>query len=204
MKITGIIQATLRWFLNFMLPSYTTRRSLFTLGSLVFAISLAAATSAPSPPMLKEDGADFVRVGQTTFRWKSLVKVYDVALHLGTGLGRAEALADVPMRLELVYHRAFTASQIIKGGDALLRRNVSGAVLESLAPRLAVFNRAYVNVKAGDAYAITYVPGRGTTLRLNGNALATVPGYDFASSYFRIWLGDEPMSSRLRDELLGR
>ncbi len=184
--------------------SHTTPSFLVILGVLAFAISLPAATFAPSPSVLEEDGGNFVRVGQTTFRWKAVVKIYNIALHLGAGQGRSEALADVPMRLELVYHRAFSASEIIKGGDALLRRNVNGTMFDRLAPRLSKFNRAYVNVKPGDTYSITYVPGRGTTLRLNGNALATIPGYDFAASYFRIWLGEEPMSSSLRDNLLGR
>ncbi|MCE9519251.1 MAG: chalcone isomerase family protein [Verrucomicrobia bacterium] len=170
---------------------------------LISAVSLPAANVAPSPPVLKEDGADFVRMGQATFRWKSVVKIYDITLHIGAGQLNAKALDDVPMRLELVYYRAFTAADIIKGGDTLLRRNVFGDTFERLAPRLAEFNRAYVNVKPGDSYTLTYVPGRGTTLRLNGDVLATVPGYDFAAAYFRIWLGDEPMSSKLRDDLLG-
>jgi hypothetical protein len=165
---------------------------------------LSGATSAPAPSVLKEDGADFVRLGQATFHWKSIVKVYDIALHLGTGQDATKALTDVPMRLELMYHRAFTAAEIIKGGDGLLRRNVDAGTFDALSPRLAELNRAYVNVKAGDIYALTYVPGNGTTLRLNGKPLTTVPGYDFASAYFRIWLGKQPMSAGLRDELLGR
>jgi hypothetical protein len=183
---------------------HTIPRFLAVLAVLALAFALPAAGFAPSPPVLKEDGASFVRVGQTTFRWKSILKVYDIALHLGTGQKAPRALADVPMRLELVYHRAFTSNEIIKSGDALMRRNLDPATFDKLAPRLAELNRAYVGVKPGDAYALTYVPGRGTTLRLNGNALATIPGYDFADSYFRIWLGDDPISGTIRDELLGR
>ena len=70
--------------------------------------------------------------------------------------------------------------------------------------RLAKLNRAYVDVKPGDRYTLTYVPGKGTTLRLNGNPLVTVEGADFATAYFRIWLGEDPISPQLRDLLLGK
>lgn len=183
---------------------HPTPRFVAALAVLSLAIALPAAGFAPAPPALREDGANFVRVGQTTFRWKAILKVYDITLHLGAGQQARGALADVPMRLELLYHRAFTPAEIVKGGDEFLRRNVDSATFERLAPRLADLNRSYVSVKPGDAYALTYIPGRGTTLRLNGKALTTIPGYDFANSYFRIWLGDNPISGTIRDELLGR
>jgi hypothetical protein len=47
------------------------------------------------------------------------------------------------------------------------------------------------------------VPGAGTELALNGNRLGVVEGADFAAAYFRIWLGDSPVDTRLRDQLLG-
>ena len=159
---------------------------------------------ASSSGVLEEDGARFERRAQSTFVWKSLLKVYDIALHLGAGQGTYDALSDLPMRLELRYHRAIKAADIIKGGDALLRRNVTAGMLAALRPRLEELNRAYVDVAPGDAYTLTYVPGRGTTLRLNGNALATIPGHDFVSAYFRIWLGEEPMCGKVRDALVGR
>jgi hypothetical protein len=112
--------------------------------------------------------------------------------------------ADIPMRLHLVYHRGFTAAEIVKGGDTLLARNVDAATLTALRDRLERLNATYRDVKPGDSYTLTYVPGAGTTLRLNGSALITVPGHDFAAAYFRIWLGDKPINDSLRDALLGR
>ena len=98
----------------------------------------------------------------------------------------------------------FTAAEIIKGGEALLARNVKADALVSLRERLELINRAYRDVREGDSYTLTYVPGKGTTLRLNGSPLVTVPGHDFAAAYFRIWLGDDPISKSMRDTLLGR
>ena len=161
------------------------------------------AAEAPSDK-LDEDGARFELIGSTTFRWMSIVKVYDARLHLGTGEPPTKVFADIPVRLQLTYHRGFTAAEIIKGGDTLLARNVKAETLTALRERLELINRAYRDVREGDSYTLTYVPGKGTTLRLNGSPLVSIPGHDFAAAYFRIWLGDDPINKSMRDTLLGR
>ncbi len=174
------------------------------LGALLAVSPLHAARPVPTPVLLEEDGVLFQQTGAKTFRWKSVLKVYDAALHLGAGESSGRIFADMPTRLHLGYHRAFTAAEIVKGGDALLARNVDAATRAALRERLDLINRTYRDVEAGDSYTLTYVPTRGTTLRLNGASLVIIPGHDFAAAYFRIWLGDDPISPSLRDTLLGR
>ncbi|NJM37512.1 MAG: hypothetical protein HC845_06400 [Akkermansiaceae bacterium] len=171
---------------------------------LVSQSYLGAAPVPITPTSLEEDGARFERVNQATFNWKSMFKVYDIALHLEAGESTKKLFADIPMRLHLKYHRAFTSAEIIKGGNALLAKNTDATTLKSLEGRLNQLNAAYRDVKPGDAYTLTYVPEVGTTLRLNGKSLVTLPGHDFAAAYFRIWLGNEPISKPLRDKLLKR
>ncbi len=188
----------------------TSHRSFFTdlLGSLALVLCVVISPDARAiqgnPDELSEDGARFVLVGATTFRWMSVIKVYDARLHLGAGEPSSKVFADIPVRLQLTYHRGFTAAEIIKGGDTLLARNVKAESLAALRDRLELINRAYRDVREGDSYSLTYVPGKGTTLRLNGSPLVTIPGHDFAAAYFRIWLGDDPISESMRDALLGR
>jgi hypothetical protein len=188
-------------FIRFPIPRLIL--GLFVLLGMVFVRQAAFAATFP-PPKLTEDGIDFERLGQATFRWMRVVNVYDAALHIGAGHDRSKPLAGVPLRLEIHYRRAFTAAEIVKGGDALLERNVPAELLESLRPRLDLLNRAYRDVKSNDSYVLSYLPGKGTVLRLNGTELVTIEGEDFANAYFRIWLGDEPISTSLRDQLLGR
>ena len=61
---------------------------------------------------------------------------------------------------------------------------------------------AYRGVEAGDRYALTYRPGAGTELALNGEPLVSVEGADFAAAYFAIWLGPAPADERLKRDLL--
>ena len=176
--------------------------------SFVLMVCLTANANANATPahtgQLTEDGARFELIGSTTFRWMSVIKVYDARLHLGAGQPPTKVLADIPVRLQLTYHRGFTAAEIVQGGDTLLARNVKAETLAALRERLELINRAYRDVREGDSYTLTYVPGKGTTLRLNGSPLVTIAGQDFAAAYFRIWLGDDPISESMRDALLGR
>jgi hypothetical protein len=185
---------------------HTLLRGLFKSLTLALCLAILPTTRASqaATDQLTEDGARFELAGATTFRWMSIVKVYDARLHLGNGEPAAKVFADIPVRLQLTYHRGFTAAEIIKGGDTLLARNVKADALVSLRERLELINRAYRDVREGDSYTLTYVPGKGTTLRLNGSPLVSIPGHDFASAYFRIWLGDDPISKSMRDTLLGR
>ena len=189
-----------------MTPSPVLRRALIAVLVAAFGMlpALLAAGSAPVSSSLVEDGVRFERIGTTTFRWMSILRVYDASLHLGEGESPTRILADIPTRLHITYHRSFSAAQIVKGGDTLLAKNVDASTLEALKERLDRINRAYRDVKAGDSYTLTYVPGRGTTLRLNGTPLDTIPGHDFAAAYFRIWFGESPISPSLRDTLLAR
>jgi hypothetical protein len=155
--------------------------------------------------------ADQVRAGDTTLqlscvgllRYKVVIKAYVTALYVGEGAATDEVLADVPKRLELSYFWSISGADFGKAGDQILAENIDAQTLAALRPRLDRINEWYRDVKPGDRYSLTYVPGAGTELALNGNRLGVIEGADFAAAYFRIWLGDSPIDTRLRDQLLG-
>ena len=135
-------------------------------------------------------------------RYKVLFKGYVAGLYLGAGVSAQEGLADVPKRLELSYFWGIKGSDFGKAGDEILAQNVDPDTLARLRPRLEQINALYESVNPGDRYALTYVPGLGTELALNGRSKGIIPGADFAAAYFRIWLGDQPIDTALRDQLL--
>ena len=69
--------------------------------------------------------------------------------------------------------------------------------------RLNRLNTAYQPVENGDHSSLTYQPGIGTTLNINGTHIITIEGEDFAKLYFTIWLGELPISKSLRRDLIG-
>ena len=154
--------------------------------------------------------ADQVRAGDVTLRlscvgllrYKLFIKAYVAALYLGDGAGTGDLLADVPKRLELSYFWSIRGADFGKAGDQILAQNVDAQTLAALRPRLDRVNGWYRDVKPGDRYSLTYVPGAGTELALNGSRLGIIDGADFAAAYFRIWLGNHPIDTRFRDQLL--
>ena len=75
---------------------------------------------------------------------------------------------------------------------------------ERLRPRIDYHNSLYQDVAPGDRYSLTYVPGKGTVLALNGEPKGTVEGADFASAIFSIWLGPEPISESFKKQIMGQ
>jgi hypothetical protein len=141
--------------------------------------------------------------GAGVFRWRWIVKVYAAALYASPEGGRLDPSADAPRRLEFSYLVPIERSGFARAADELLARNVQAEALAPLRARIERLHAAYVDVRAGDRYALTYLPGRGTELALNGRPLALIEGADFARAYFAIWLGPEPIDVGLRDALLG-
>lgn len=139
--------------------------------------------------------------GAGVLRWGFFVKVYAAALYAPEGPFRLDA--DAPRRLELTYFVPFDADALRGAADHVLRQNFPKEALAPLRARIDAFHRSYVAVRKGDRVAITYVPGRGTELTLNGRRLALVPGADFARAYFAIFLGAHPIDAGVRRALLG-
>lgn len=155
-----------------------------------------------------------IQVQGTQLRLRSLgllsrffIKGYVAALYLEgdpeEGVANRDPLADVPKRLEIHYFRNVKGSEFGKAALAILERQNDPEALAAMRPRIDEISALYSDVAPGDRYAITYLPGRGTELSFNGEPLGTVPGSDFASAYFGIWLAEESIDGSLREQLLG-
>ena len=135
-------------------------------------------------------------------RYLKFIKAYVAALYLPPEVAAERVLEDLPKRLEISYLVSIAGPDFGKGAAPVLRRNLTPETLARMQPRIDRINAAYRDVKPGDRYAITYLPGRGTELSLNGTPLITIEGADFAAAYFGIWLGREPIDDKLKQDLL--
>lgn len=143
--------------------------------------------------------------GAALLRYMVVIRAYVGALYVAEGRAAADLFkGDTAKRLELSYFHAIPAKDFSKSTRIMMEKNVSPEQFKALGPRLAQMNALYRDVRPGDRYAATYVPGVGTELALNGKPLGVVPGADFAAAYFAIWLGDNPIDGKFRDRLLGK
>ena len=154
--------------------------------------------------------AERVREGNTVLRlhnaallrYLKVIKAYVAAVYLPEGVAPDNMLDDVPKRLEIGYLVSIKGPDFGRGAEPVLRRNQTPSELARLRSRIDRLNAIYRDVKPGDRYALTYLPGRGTELTLNGVPLTVIEGADFAKAYFGIWLGREPIDARLKRDLL--
>ena len=134
-------------------------------------------------------------------KWKYVVNVYLVGLYKPAGVPVDQVLKDVPKRLEYYFFVDMKASDFQDTGFQLMAQNVGEQKAKSLAPELEAFNSLYQDVKAGQRYTFTYLPGRGIEMALDGQVLGQVRGDEFAAAYLSIWLGPNPVSRGLQKGL---
>ena len=142
------------------------------------------------------------RQGTGVLKFKKVIALYDAALYLAEDGQPGKALQDVPKRIEVFYRVNAKAERFNRAGQKVLEKNFAGAELEAVRDRLKQMESWYPDARKGDRCAIQYIPGTGTELTHNDMSLGVVPGADFARLYFSIWLGDQPASKGLRNDLL--
>jgi len=130
-------------------------------------------------------------------------KAYTGALYLEEGVAVDDVLADTAKRIELEYFRAIKGKDFGPATDKSIAKNVDAATFERLRPRVEYHNSLYEDVQPGDRYSLTYIPGRGTELALNGEPKGLIKGADFAAAVFSIWLGPKPINKSFKRQILG-
>jgi hypothetical protein len=135
-------------------------------------------------------------------RYLTFIKGYVAALYLGDGVRPDDVLSDVSKRLEIDYFYSIKAHGFANATDQGMAANADPDNIARLRSRIDQLNAWYEDVKPGDRYSLTYLPGIGTELALNGQSKGTIPGADFAAALFGIWLGPKPLDVSLKSQLL--
>lgn len=156
------------------------------------------------PETRRVDDTTLVLHNVGLLRWKIFFKGLVGGLYLGEGVPPADVLADVPKRLELHYFWSIDGDDFGEAANEILTENFPEKQLRELRPKIDRLNALYEDVEPGDRYALTYIPGRGTTLSKNGRDLGRVEGAELASVYFAVWFGSEPMDDSLKNQLLAK
>jgi hypothetical protein len=141
--------------------------------------------------------------GTGLFRYLGFIKAYVGALYVADGTPTEEVLADAAKRLEVEYFHAIEGEDFGPATDKVIARNVDAQTLATLRPRIDQHNALYEDVQPGDRYSLTYIPGRGTELALNGEPKGLIEGADFAAAIYAMWLGQQPMNESFKKQLLG-
>ena len=166
-------------------------------GPAVYASSTAFAAQ------LRDADTNLVRLGQGTAHYARFIPVYDAALYIDQDAGSADPLdPGVAKRLDIVYRTSIKASDMITAAERTLARQHSEEVLARWREAIDALHAAYRDVDSGDRYALVFLPGDGLRLEFNGRPVTHVAATGFAQLYLGIWLGDPPLSARLKRALI--
>jgi hypothetical protein len=169
------------------------------------ALALAAALAAPATPAIAASLAgvtvpDTVQVGDQQLvlnglglRSKLFIKVYVAALHLAQKQHDAAAImaADTPRQMSSFFLYGVKTSQMCDGWSEGLEANVANPSAEVQAAFKTLCGYME-DVPKGNRMVLTYVPGTGTTVEVNGKVKGTLPGKATADAILSTWIGPEP------------
>ena len=183
------------------------KRALFLFFIVLGPILTVQSSSAATDSTLSELRVSMNLTGSHRFVYRMFFKLYDACFYTD-----AEQVTDIDrllngenaLLLEFDYLRTIKKSIILESSEKILAKNMSPTELTAIQERVNQINAVYQTVGKGDRSALSYVPGKGTTLWINDQAVITIEGKDFAQLYFRIWLGEQPISQQMRDALLQR
>jgi hypothetical protein len=85
-----------------------------------------------------------------------------------------------------------------------MRANLTTEEMHSLQTTLDAFNTLFMTVHKGDVIRIDFIPGKGTEVRINNEWRGIVGDNTFFRALLKVWLGPEPVSSSLKDAMLGK
>lgn len=185
------------------------------LPALLLALALAAGSAAAAPTTTKFDPAVEVQGSKLQLngagtRYRAIFKVYDMALYTTKKVATSGELLALqgPKRLQFVALRELPGTDLgrlfLKGmGENATREQVQRHTLAST--RLIEVFSGRSKMMPGESFAMEFVPGKGTTFYILGKPQGDPVGDDeFFSMVLRIWFGDSPADSLLKDALLGQ
>jgi len=183
---------------------------MLSLTLLALAGSLAAAPADTTyndvtlPSTVEVAGQTLVLNG-VALRKKAIFKVYVAGLYLVAKSTDADAIlaADSPRRLVMEFKRDVDKKKMCEAWDEALEKNTpdASAALKTDFTTLCGYME---DIKKGQQFVFTYVPGTGTTVDVAGATKGTIAGKDFADALYKAWIGPNPGPGEgFKKDLLG-
>ena len=155
------------------------------------------------PDTLEVEGKKLTLNGMG-LRTKVVFKVYVAGLYLEEKSSDPAVILtkDQTRRVDMVMLRDFEKGKITEAMKAGFEKN-NADKFAALKDRLERFMAVIPDLKEGQTLSMTYVPGKGTSVKGPG-ADVSVEGKDFADALFSVWLGKAPVDEDLKSGMLGK
>ncbi len=176
----------------------------------VFAAALGTAQAVEVggislPDAAEVDGQALVLNG-AGLRTRFFVKVYAGALYLpakATTLDGVLAQAGPKRVLMKFIYDEVEADKLTDAWSDGFEGNTSDAELAALQQRIETFNGWFETVAKGDEIILDLLADGTTQVSIKGQTKGSIDGKDFQTALLKIWLGEKPADSGLKDGMLG-
>ena len=140
-------------------------------------------------------------VGETTAYWGMFIPVYDAKLSVAPQTNKLNLLSDqTAIELELCYRTSLTAENFVEAAEKALPESLTEAHQQAVNK----LHQSYKGVSDDDCYQLSYDPEVGTQLKLNQTVKFTDNTPGFKAVYFGIWLGEQPLSNKVKLDLINQ
>ena len=139
-------------------------------------------------------------------RKKFFIKVYVGGLYLPAKNKDATAImaADAPRRMVMHFVYSVSKDQMCDAWSEGLEANTPNASAE-VKGAFKTLCSWMEPIPKGNRLVLTYVPGTGTTVEINGKMKGTLPGKPTADAILATWLGPKPGPGEdFKDAVLGK
>jgi len=140
-------------------------------------------------------------------RSKFFFKIYVGALYLPQKTTNAEKAINMEGGKRILMHflyKKVEKEKLVEGWVDGFKNNHSGEQFEALKTKLEAFNKLFDTVKRGDRIELDYLPEIGTQVSINDQIKGSIFGKVFYSALLKVWLGEDPADSDLKEAMLGK
>ena len=184
------------------------------IASIVFAVLMLAVSAGAlemegvqiPETITQADGTQLVLNGAGV-RSKFIFDIYIAQLYLKEKNSDAAAViqADAGRRIGMHFlYSEVSKEKLVETWNEGFEKNGTKEQLSALKGEMDAFNDMFETVKEGDQVFVDYIPGTGTTVTIKGVKKGTIPGKEFNDLMLAIYLGKNPVTDDLKDEMLGK
>ena len=172
--------------------------------SPVWAYEIAG-INIPDTQQISPDSAE-VQLNGAGIRTKFFFDIYVGGLYLTEKQDKLDAILANQGPKRILMH--FLYKEVAKKDlDAAwwdgFEDNLAAQELDALKPQIQAFTGFFRDVHEGDVVYLDYLPEEGTVVSINEEKTGVVSGDDFYPALLKIWLGEKPVTGKLKKAMLG-
>ena len=156
--------------------------------------------------MLFRSGENSLIFNGAGVREKYFMDMYIGALYLKNKSKDPQAIikSGEPMAIRLHIVSSLISSEKMTTAINEGFKNSTGNNTTPLDSKIKQFKTAFSEkIKVNDVFEMIYDPSKGVCVYKNGKSITIIPGMDFKTALFGIWLCEKPADRELKEKMLG-